>query len=265
MKNLIIIICFLFFNHIFPQIGFNVEYEADYKLEYKIYKKRMGVQETGFALLINAKESYFKNMAKYVSDSLKYEKKIIPSGDNLKDALNTMQYYTEFTENIGMTESKIYITAPIDDKNFKYEENNDIFWKILPEFKKIGNYNCQKAITVRYGRTWIAYFAKEIPFPFGPYKFGKLPGLILEVFDSENDYHYTLYKFGKRKYFCKSANLESRAQSVKKEKIFDYKRKQLLNMLGDFRYIEEQEIRTKAIKNMTENMKSYNPIELKIY
>ena len=163
-----------------------------------------------------------------------------------------------------ITESKIYVTATIADKNFKYEENNNIFWKILPEFKKIGNYNCQKAITVKYGRTWIAYFTKEIPFPFGPYKFSKLPGLILEVYDKDNDYHYTLYKFGKRKYFCKSANMNSMASLVKKEKIFDYKRKQLFNVISDFRYIEEPEVRARLTRNMSENMKSYNPQELKI-
>lgn len=41
------------------------------------------------------------------------------------------------------------------------------------------------------GRQWIAWFTSEIPLSEGPYKFGGLPGLILEVADSEGDYRYT--------------------------------------------------------------------------
>ena len=97
MEKIFILIYLLFFNYIFSQIGFNVEYEADYKLECKMYKKPgFGTYETGFALLMNGKESYFKNMNKYIVEYLKLEKKIVSYGYNLKDELGKMKYYKEF-------------------------------------------------------------------------------------------------------------------------------------------------------------------------
>ena len=56
--------------------GFNVLYEADYKMVYKDQKENQTSQEDTFALLINTKASYYQNMKKYVEDSLKYEKRI---------------------------------------------------------------------------------------------------------------------------------------------------------------------------------------------
>lgn len=241
------------------QTSFNVIYEADYKLQYKMLNgKDATIQEAGFALLINEKESYFKNMNKYVGDSLRYENKLDDNKSNGK-------YFTPFRENIGTTDGKIYVTAPISNKNFKYEETNDIDWKLVNEYKKIGNYKCQKAIAKKYGRTWIAYFTKDIPFPFGPYKFNKLPGLILEVYDEKNDYHYTLYKFGKRKYVCKSANMNTGAVLVEKSRIFDYQRKEIADQNQFNDYIEDKETLNMLRKKTAERAKQYNPIELSLY
>jgi GLPGLI family protein len=140
-----------------------------------------------------------------------------------------------------------------------------MIWQLVNEYKKIGKYKCQKAVTKRYGRTWIAYFTKEIPFPFGPYKFNKLPGLILEVYDDKDDYHFTMYSFRKRKYYCKSANMHSNATLVKKEKVFDYQRKVLADPTLTNKFIADPEERNFINKKGQERAKLYNPIELKIY
>ena len=60
-------------------------------------------------------------------------------------------------------------------------------WKISDEQKKIGNFNCQKATTNFRGRRYIAWFTSEIPTNIGPWKLHGLPGLILNVVDSEGD------------------------------------------------------------------------------
>lgn len=49
----------------------------------------------------------------------------------------------------------------------------------------------------KYGRRWIAYFSKEYPQSLGPYKFSGLPGLIFELYDTRDDYHFTLTKVEK--------------------------------------------------------------------
>ncbi len=65
------------------------------------------------------------------------------------------------------------------------EETGTINWKLHEEFKKVGKFKAQKASTSFRGRNYNAWFTTEIPIEIGPWKFHGLPGLILEVRDSE--------------------------------------------------------------------------------
>ena len=74
---------------------------------------------------------------------------------------------------------------------YEYEESFDCFiWQITSEIDTIHNYVCQKAICDFGGRTWEAWFTSELPFSDGPYKFCGLPGLILNIADTENHYSW---------------------------------------------------------------------------
>lgn len=255
----------LLYTIVFSQSGFSVNYEADYKLIYKDQNKANArIQESAFALLINSKESYFKNMNKYISDSLKFEKKLSSTGNKINDVNNLLKYFTDFNENIGLTSSKIYVTVPIEDKNYYYIEKNELNWKVLDETKNILGYNCQKAIVTKYGRNWIAYFTQEIPFSFGPYKFSGLPGLIVEIYDDQKDYCFTIYRFQKRKYYCKSANISVNPILIEKQKIFNFKKKQIENTTKIQQGIDDPETRAWLVKKSQERAKVFNPIELKI-
>ena len=74
---------------------------------------------------------------------------------------------------------------------YEYEESFNAFnWQITAETDTINNYVCQKAICDFGGRTWEAWFTSELPFSDGPYKFCGLPGLILNIADTENHYSW---------------------------------------------------------------------------
>lgn len=60
------------------------------------------------------------------------------------------------------------------------------------EKKTIENFNCRKAKTNFGGRRWIAYYSTDISISDGPYKFAGLPGLILELYSEDNDYHFLM-------------------------------------------------------------------------
>lgn len=70
------------------------------------------------------------------------------------------------------------------------EEQAQLSWQLTDEHKQVLGYECQKAEVSWAGRRWTAWFTTDLPFPEGPYKFGMLPGLIVELYDSEKDYHY---------------------------------------------------------------------------
>lgn len=73
-----------------------------------------------------------------------------------------------------------------------YDENTKFDWKIQNQKKLVNGINCQLATARKFGRNWSAYFAREYPFPFGPVKFGGLPGLIFEVSDSTGQYKFVI-------------------------------------------------------------------------
>lgn len=62
-------------------------------------------------------------------------------------------------------------------------------WNFIDEeTDSIMGYDCRKATVEFAGRSYTAWFTPEIPLPFGPYKFGGLPGLILKLEDAERQY-----------------------------------------------------------------------------
>jgi GLPGLI family protein len=67
----------------------------------------------------------------------------------------------------------------------------DIDWKIKDKYKKMLGYTVQKAVGTFRGRTWTAWFCKDIPVPFGPCKLHGLPGIILEASDERYSYEAT--------------------------------------------------------------------------
>lgn len=82
---------------------------------------------------------------------------------------------------------------------YEYEELQPEFkWQLHNESKKIIDYSCKKA-TVKYrGREFVAWYTTEVPINNGPYVFEGLPGLILELEDSQNKYHFTAVGIDKK-------------------------------------------------------------------
>jgi GLPGLI family protein len=82
---------------------------------------------------------------------------------------------------------------------YEYEElQPELKWQLHNESKKILDYSCKKA-TVKYRRReFIAWYATEVPINNGPYVFEGLPGLILELEDSEDKYHFTAVGIDKK-------------------------------------------------------------------
>lgn len=64
-------------------------------------------------------------------------------------------------------------------------------WTLTDETKEILGYKCKSAKCSFRGRDYTAYYTDEIPVADGPWKFGGLPGFIMEVCDAVNHYSFT--------------------------------------------------------------------------
>lgn len=77
---------------------------------------------------------------------------------------------------------------------FEIRSDDQQKWNLKNETKVFQNLTLQKAETNWGGRKWTAWFAKSIPFNSGPHKFYGLPGLIVELKDDRDNFHYQLIK-----------------------------------------------------------------------
>ncbi|MDE5887847.1 MAG: GLPGLI family protein [Muribaculaceae bacterium] len=77
------------------------------------------------------------------------------------------------------------------ESEYYIEETELPEWSIESDTKEILGYECIKATCDYRGRHWTAWFAPEVPFKEGPWKLAGLPGLVLEAYDTNSDYHFT--------------------------------------------------------------------------
>jgi GLPGLI family protein len=154
--------------------------------------------------------------------------------------------------------------------SFVYEENLPVFdWKISDEKQTILSYNCQKATVSFRGRDFIAWFATDIPIPNGPWKFGGLPGLILKLSDSENNFVYECQglKQLKNKEAIKYYKLEYTKISRKEldklyKKYHDDFAAYLVATEGRGMYIVDSNTKKSTYVEHSPSKIPYNPIEL---
>ncbi len=85
----------------------------------------------------------------------------------------------------------------VNDNYWVFETEDSMNWKLENETKDNGKWKLQKATTDFGGRKWTAWFTNEIPYSEGPYKFRGLPGLIVELYDAQNNFHFDLIKIEK--------------------------------------------------------------------
>lgn len=98
-------------------------------------------------------------------------------------------YWSYIYKNIP--EGKVTERDYFDMERWQYTEDwEKPEWEISDESKEIIGYQCFKAISDYRGRKWTAWFAPEIPVQDGPWKLCGLPGLILEAYDSNEEYHF---------------------------------------------------------------------------
>ena len=236
-------------------------YKATYQLEFQedSTDENSIKSETGVLYLSDA-QSRYSSLGKAVKDSL----------ENMTNPVSMrMDEYNQMTN----FKYKIFKNYQDNEKVFQYElkykqDLKQIDWEIQQENKEILGFSVQKATGNFAGRNYIAWFAPELPFSDGPYKFSGLPGLIIEIADAQNYYHFRLKAFQQLANTVeKLLNLDN-YKTVSQQELDqvrdDYNRDPIGTMQKagiKFGWSEEDE--TKTRKELTEKYKKRNnPIEL---
>ncbi len=140
--------------------------------------------KTDFALTLYGTSGeailYFNNTMTY------YRHTSVPAGDIINEEgmeINLIRGdsygFPVITDQVN---KKVISRIPIDDEKSLLEEPLEkVNWIIKKDTSKlIEGFLCNLAFGESYGRTYLVWFARDIPIQGGPYKLTGLPGLILE-------------------------------------------------------------------------------------
>ncbi|OEY72948.1 GLPGLI family protein [Salegentibacter salarius] len=271
MQTFLLIIFSLIFSSAFAQnkeIEDQFKYKATYDLTWQIDSTDAeSIQNETMVLYMGDNISRFtsENFLKHDSINELRKKNFEKTGRFMAPPQTKFKY--KLFKNL--TEGRLYFFEKIARDRFKYIEELPLQeWEIHPEIKEVSGYNVQKATTIYAGRDYIAWFTSEIPVSDGPYKFSGLPGLIIEIADTKNYYHFKLSGFKEIGTAATVSTDEDRYTKVSKNDFLTAQENYARDPLGTLSkagitigWSEKEE--KSAKKELKENYKSRNnPIEL---
>ncbi|MCY4781190.1 GLPGLI family protein [Sphingobacterium sp. UT-1RO-CII-1] len=261
MRICLLILSLLVSLHSSSQIVKNLEKRFIFRLDYKPDSNNFNRIETEFFFLdISEEQSVFRSESTHIKDS-------ILNSDNPNSLMQTPK--TQFRYTIVKNFSNNKIKSFHDYTTFKFaleEEDSQINWQVHNDNKDILGYNCSKATAKYKGREYTAYFAQEIPFSDGPYKFKGLPGMILQLQDSNNEYNFEVVGISNLKNYDYYLARHENYKTISKKELAEFedkiKEKPSLILMNPGIQLS-QEAYEKYDRNHRERNKSRNnPIEL---
>ena len=263
LKLFIILLCC--FHNISAQekLKGKFDYKVTYKLDFKLDSTSAEKISEYMILYLGEEVSQFSSRAYVLANP------IVRRGNSASTSRAAVtKFFTKTIKDRGA--SKMYNSVFVPMTDFFYVQELGLFdWEIHPETKMIKDYKAQKATTSFAGRDYVAWFTTEVPVSDGPYKFNGLPGLILEVADTGNDYVFSFrglekltpaftYKINFNQYI--KSNQEDIA-----ERLYEYRRDPPTYMRahGFFTDRKLPNAHKKMVANFTKMLeKENNPIEL---
>ena len=168
-----------------------------YQLDYKPDSAVVTPKSVQMILRINNGASCFQSTGKHIFDSVYVSLKGLAPQERMQKSLVATQraIKNELRYTIMKEPAKNLVSYHdlIGSEDYQYHEKAPLFdWKIMPVKKTVAGYACQQAYTAFGGRMWEAWFTRDVHVSEGPYKFYGLPGLIVQVHDTHNNYGFTL-------------------------------------------------------------------------
>lgn len=155
-----------------------------YELEFRPSLTKDSIAKERFVLDVLNGKSIFRTIEEKKSDSTFHTtRRFSFTTTSFKDFLSVKKDLKSGNTHKFIHNFKNLFTIKIEE---------ELNWKIEEETREILQMKTQKAKVIYGGRNWTAWFTSEIPISDGPYVFQSLPGLILEIYDDNNDYHFSL-------------------------------------------------------------------------
>ncbi|HOG20196.1 MAG TPA: GLPGLI family protein [Salinivirgaceae bacterium] len=161
----------------------NITYQLKYKPD---PTNAQYILEDMMSLQIGRSHSKFFSLNMHRNDSVCTE----ISKRELNLPLNEVSWQGyEIFRNIKTKELTVTNRVPYSSVVYKYVEPQPVAnWQLHPETDTVFNYRCHKATVELFGRNYTAWYTTDIPTRANLWKFSGLPGLILKVYDENEEY-----------------------------------------------------------------------------
>lgn len=148
-------------------------------------------------LLIGEDQAKFYDYSAFRMDSVSSIPKV--SDDVVKkfneDFMKSETYFDQEI-NTSLKDDKITIFCDMAPERYRYGQKLPLMtWEETDETANVCGYTCRKAVGEYGGRKWQAWYAEEIPVPFGPWKISGLPGLVLKATDESYNHSFEAISF----------------------------------------------------------------------
>ena len=188
MKTILIFSIFLTF-----QTGLSAFAQNTLSLKYKLLVNGRSLDYTmyydGTASVFILKDSELKRLEKNIGDAPPNSSKINVNMSDSQDFVLYKNYQTQ-----QMKSREVVFDG---SKCIVLDTLPSFAWTLLPERKKIGELNCQKATTTWRCSQYEVWFTADIALSIGPWKLNGLPGLIVEANNTSVGHKYSLSSLSK--------------------------------------------------------------------
>lgn len=156
----------------------DVVYSLDYPQDTNNVDKRFQAE---FFLSFDKDKSKFRAMKSFqkgmMIDSMR---KGLISDFDVKSRYKSLE--SQFNFLLHKSNRKFTYFEDLKGPFYNYEFDEPTFdWEIEDSITIIKGYRCSKAYCIMKNKKYVAWFTEEIPISNGPYVFGGLPGLILQL------------------------------------------------------------------------------------
>lgn len=195
---LLLFYSFLYHTQSYEQVDLKGEFT--YKLKAKFDRRSDNRYEELFMLQVVDRKAFFASINSIKRDSVLELDNSRVTTHNADGSITL-----SIKKGVIIPETPYYFTIIQTNENiqyfdyaamslFAYKQPVISNWELADETKIINTITCKKAKVEFKGRNWIAWYAPEIPLPYGPMKFSGLPGLIIKITDEKEDYDFELVK-----------------------------------------------------------------------
>lgn len=167
------------------EIRYKMSYEGDIKKEKNrkgnnTYILRKGKTTSQFFCIKNLRNDSLNSVPGGFELLCKEDKERNLHPEKFPPPISTPSGREYLYKNLSNGEFTIYRSTMGD--RFRVIDKPTFDWELIPDSTKdIIGHKCQLAETDFRGRHWKVWFTLDIPLPIGPWKFGGLPGLILQA------------------------------------------------------------------------------------